>query len=209
MSFPDIKRLRLERAQIKQDMKATTRYTKPAPRPKPSGDIHIPKTYQSKNDAHPVNKQIYQERLKENARQIETTLHENLKQAGIEELSDWYRQMNNDELMTFLDHGYDEVLEQRQAKGQKDMNQDPDRLITQMDDRQSKEIFGDLESGQEVKSTQDKDIHHDRDIEQSLQMDEEAGDKFFKAVDEDMADFRENAKDMGVDKKPSPTDDYE
>lgn len=207
MSFPNIKRLRLERAQIKQDMKATTRYTKPAPRPKPSGDIYIPKTHQFKNDAHPVNKQTYQERLKENARQIETALHENLKEAGIEELSNWYRQMDNDELMIFMDEGYEKVLEQRQAKGQKDISQDPDRLLTQMDDRQAKEIFGDLESGQEVKSTQDKDISNNRGID--LQMDEETSNRFFKAVDEDMADFRENAKDMGVDKKPDPSHDYE
>ena len=209
MSFPDIKRLKLERAQIKQDMKATTRYTKPAPRPKPSGDIYIPKTHQFKNDAHPVNKQTYQERLKENARQIETTLHENLKEAGIEELSDWYRQMDTDELMIFMDHGYDKVLEQRLAKGQKDISQDPDRLVTQMDDGQAKEIFGDPESGQEVKSTGDKEISHDGGIEQPLQMDEETGDRFFKAVDEDMADFKDNAKDMGVDKKPDPSHDYE
>jgi len=49
-NFPDVKRLMIEREQLKQDAKHSPTHTKLEPHPKPSGDIHHPKIHKEKDE---------------------------------------------------------------------------------------------------------------------------------------------------------------
>ncbi len=207
LNFPEVKRLMIERAQIKQDAKNSPTHTKLTPHPKPKGDIHHSKIHKEKDNAKTARRRQFDDKLEESSKEIETAFHDNFEKADLKQMSQWAKEMDSEELVTFMEEGYDKVLENRGEKT-KDQIQDITLEDLKMDEDKSKEIFGDLEIEQEIDSLEEKEIHHNQDIEQSIQMDEEESAKLFDRQTT-IDDFKDNVKDLETDKKPSPADDFE
>lgn len=207
-NFPELKRLMIEREQIKQDAKHSPTHTKLAPHPKPSGDIHHPKIHKEKDGAKTAREKLYDNKLKGNSQELKTVFHGNFEKAGLESMSEWAKEMDTQELTNFMEQGYDKVLEEREVK-EKEPNQEKDlEQDLKMDDEKTKEIFGDFEVEQEITTLEEKEIIHDKKIEEGLKMDDKESEETFD-YQQGLSDFEDNSKDIAIDKRQFPSDDFE
>lgn len=179
-------------------------YKKLDPAPKPKGDIRFSKSHSKETNSREgldlakedtenhFNKSIKQKMTEAS---LENDLHKD-HQHQIQNMPD-------KDLSILSEKGVDAYRQH-----EKEQARDKEVLDLTMDDEKSKEIFGDPEIGQEINSNAEKEIIHDKVVEEDLKMDSTETEKVFDHQ-QGLSDFKDNSKDMDVGKQPSPSDDFE
>ncbi len=138
LNFPKVQEKLIERRQIEQDGQVKVKHTKPSPAPKPSWEKRFSKIETYKKDNILAHRQATKESLKENEKEVRQALKEGLEKAHIGEIIEEYSDMNDKELVTFLEKGHEKMLEQRLEKElfQKEaQNNDKDEIAPMSSER--------------------------------------------------------------------------
>lgn len=188
----------------------STPFNKPSPSLTPNNDITIDRTYRSKG----MDVETYNQKFKDingsyNDKIFQSTKEHFEKNNPPEDMK-LLDELGKEDLALLLEKDSDAVIDKHKQQDLEKNEADKQVLDITMNEEKSKNVFGDLEDGQEISSLEEKEITHNKEIEHSIHMDDEKSEKVFgrgSGLDE----FKDNSKDITVDrsKAPSPTDDFE
>ena len=197
------------------DRTQTTTSKKPSPAPKPKGDIRIVKSERKETISKEDNEKRKMEVSREYDEQIKDEMLDSAKSLG--DYEDYtigqLENMPSKDASVLAEKGVDGYKHLQEQKGietrEKQFEENKESLDISMTDKELEELFGEPEKDQEITTLEDKEIVHNHDIELNLEMDEGASDKLFEDRDFNLDEFKENQKDLDVNKRPSPSDDFE
>lgn len=178
-------------------------YKKPDPAPKPSGDIRLSKNYKKDTRSKENMEKLVVDTKNNFDKQIKQEMDSLVEHPDQIQIKSIVQDMNPQELAIVSEKGADAYRQH-----EKEQTGDKDVLDLKMDDEKSKEIFGDFEVEQEITTLEEKEITHDIEIEEVLKMTNEESEKTFN-YQQELGDFKDNSKDIIVNKNPSPSDEFE
>jgi len=212
------------KALFDMDRTRTPSSKKPTPAPRPKGDIRITKTYKtetiSKEDNEKRKQQVEKDYNKQIKQEITKTAQDkDYDQETIKQIQD----MPEKDLSVLAEKGVDgykkfqkqQELEKTKKDVQKDNKTDfrenKNDLDITMDEKQSRDVFGSHETNPKEQPLEEKNKRPDKNIDESIKMNEKESDKTFSNSDKFQFEFEKDSKDMDRDrdKTPDPADDFE
>jgi len=187
LDVPEIQKLLIERREIEQKSKEKVTFTRPKPHLTPSNDKYFPKKHTiDKGKIAEVQKQA-KKQLKANAHKIEIALHQELKKQGLEKHKGHFKEMKVTELVTFIEKGRGQVLEDR--KTEKKQTQQPKRLEESQEDFNQK--VNTEKSLKPINRSQDK---MSQKIAKQQKKHKKTNDRLDQAFNKVKQEFEENKK---------------
>ena len=193
------------------DRSQSATYKKIDPAPKPKGDIRFTKTFKIVTDKEILDNRKNEVKERYN-KEIKQEMIDSAKNKGLEEINqNQIKDMPHQDLAILSEKGV-EAYKQHEKQQALEKEQDgKEKLPTQMTDKEEREFYGDYDEKQETifkETDKGKDLNQEVDIEQQLKMDEKESEKLLEETTM-LEDFKDNSKDIEIDKRPLPSDDFE